>query len=261
MAAEPYTDVSAHVRDELRRVWLRLEYQIRLGWRKELTEDVVGPEDMGRLFAIARGTPAASDTGADELLKQWLALHEQIEARIAATKKSPLVDVIRTFGLTSRQWGALMFALLPEVDPNLVQAYRYLARDPSCRGLDGRLLAQLVYDTPQTRSLMARDLSPSSPLLRYRLFELSSGDSLMFRRIRAAPRLVYLLDGNQLELDPELTEVAELRSGVVTGAFPAVAVDRATAALHSNEGGLAGQTFAGRELGQFVSCYPGLRGV
>jgi hypothetical protein len=58
-----------------------------------------------------------------------------------------------------------MFALLPEVDPNLVQAYRYLARDPSCRGLDGRLLAQLVYDTPQTRSLMARDLSPSTPLL------------------------------------------------------------------------------------------------
>jgi hypothetical protein len=241
LSVEPYTDVSAHVRDELRRVWLRLEYQIRLGWRKEVSEDVVGPEDMGRLFAIARGTPSSNDTGADELMKQWLALHEQIEARIGATKKSPLVDVIRTFGLTSRQWGALMFALLPEVDPNLVQAYRYLARDPSCRGLDGRLLAQLVYDTPQTRSLMARDLSPSSPLLRYRLLELSTGDSLMFRRIRAATRLVYLLDGDQLDLDPELADVAELRSGNVTGAFPAVAIDRATSAMRSNEVVLAVQ--------------------
>jgi len=57
MGAEPYTDVATHVRDELRRVWLRLEYQIRLGWRKETAvtgEEVVGPEDMGRLFSLAR---------------------------------------------------------------------------------------------------------------------------------------------------------------------------------------------------------------
>ena len=35
----------------------------------------------------------------------------------------------------------------------------------------------------------------------------------MFRRIRAATRLVYLLDGGALELDPELAELAELRCG------------------------------------------------
>ena len=62
MAAEPYTDATTHVRDELRRVWLRLEYQIRLGWRKETgligddSSGLVGPEDMGHLFATARGT-------------------------------------------------------------------------------------------------------------------------------------------------------------------------------------------------------------
>ncbi|HEX5063447.1 MAG TPA: ATP-binding protein, partial [Kofleriaceae bacterium] len=262
MGAEPYTDVATHVRDELRRVWLRLEYQIRLGWRKEsglAGEDVIGPEDMGRLFSIARGAPQVTgDSGADQVLEQWLAAHETTEARIRATiearTRSPLVDLIRTFNLTARQWSSLVFALMPEVDPNLVQGYRYLARDPNVRGLDGRLLAQFVYDTPQTRSMMARDLSASSPLLRYRLLDLSGGtgqsDSLMFRRIRAATRLVYLLDGGALELDPELAEVAELRFGPVSGAFPAVTVDRATSAMRSNEVVLAvqGQRGVGKKL-------------
>lgn len=260
-AKEPYTDVATHVRDELKRVWLRLEYQIRLGWRKEtglVGEDVIGPEDMGRLFSQARGAvQPGADTGAELVLEQWLAAHHHTEARIRATieagVRSPLVDVIRTFGLTQRQWATLAFALMPELDPNLVQGYRYLARDPNCRSLDGRLLAQLVYDTPQSRSMMARDLSPSSPLLRYRLLDVAGGqpnDSLMFRRLRATTRLVYILDGGPLELDPELAEVAELRGGTATGSFPAVALERATSALRSNDVVLAvqGQRGLGKKL-------------
>jgi len=173
---EPYTDVATHLRDELRRAWLRVEYQVRLAWTKgrggiAVTDDVIGPTEIGRLFAAARGEqPAGDDAGAATLLEQWLAAHRQCEARIRATVdanlSSPLVDLIRVFSLTPRQWSTLMFALLPETEPSLVQAYRYLARDESCRGLDGRLLAQLVYDTPTSRSLMARDLSSCSPLLR-----------------------------------------------------------------------------------------------
>jgi hypothetical protein len=257
--AEPYTDAASHVRDELKRAWLRLEYQVRLGWQKEKAgDDAIGPEDIGRLFTNARGPADADDAGAAKLLEHWLVHHELTEARIRATieakTRSPLVDVIRIFDLSPRQWSALMFALLPEVDPNLVHAYRYLARDPSCRGLDGRLLAQLVYDTPQTRSLMARDLSPSSPLLRYQLIDVGAGgapnESLMFRKIRAATRLVYLLDGNGFELDPELGDVAELRAGPVSGAFPAVTVDGATAAMRSGEVVLAiqGQRGLGKKL-------------
>jgi hypothetical protein len=43
------------------------------------------------------------------------------------------------------------------------------------------------------------------------------------------------MDGGNLELDPELAELAELRDGAVSGAFPAVTVDRATSALRSND--------------------------
>jgi hypothetical protein len=259
---EPYTDVAVHLRDELRRAWLRVEYQVRLAWTKGraiATDDVIGPTEIGRLFAAARGeTPTGDDAGASTLLEQWLAAHRSCEARIRATVdanlRSPLVDLIRTFALTPRQWSTLMFALLPETDPNLVQAYKYLARDETCRGLDGRLLAQLVYDTPTSRSLMARDLSSGSPLLRYRLVDLAAGaapgDSTMFRRIRAATRLVHLLDGTTLDLDPELAELAELRGGTAPGAFPAITLAHATAALHSTEVVLAvqGQRGLGKKL-------------
>ncbi|MEO6777474.1 MAG: ATP-binding protein [Kofleriaceae bacterium] len=263
---QPYTDAAAHVRDELRRAWLRLEYQIRIGWNQAVrapgasrdADHPVGPEDMGLLFAAARGEPVANDdSGAPQLLEQWLEAHRRIEARIRATIDahvvSPLVELIRTFELSARQWASLMFALLPEIDPNLVLVYRYLARDPTCRGLDGRLLAQLVYDTPQARSLMARDLSPSSPLIRYRLLDSSGApqDSLMFKRLRALPRLVYLLDGNRLELDPELAELAELRGGAVGNAqFPAPTIERAAAALRSTEVVLViqGQRGLGKKL-------------
>ncbi|HWO23417.1 MAG TPA: ATP-binding protein [Kofleriaceae bacterium] len=260
---EPYTDVATHLRDELRRAWLRVEYQVRLAWTKgraaAVTDDVIGPTEIGRLFAAARGeTPTGDDAGAATLLEQWLAAHKTCEARIRATVdanlRSPLVDLIRIFSLTPRQWSTLMFALLPETDPTLVQAYRYLARDDSCRGLDGRLLAQLVYDTPTSRSLMARDLSSGSPLVRYRLVDLiagtAPGDSTMFRRIRAATRLVHVLDGTAVDLDPELADLAEVRGGPARGAFPAAALTHATAALHSNEVILAvqGQRGLGKKL-------------
>jgi hypothetical protein len=263
MSAEPYPDVATHLRDELRRAWLRVEYEVRRAWSKSRavqSDDVIGPTEIGRLFAQARGDAAApgDDAGAGVLLEQWLSAHRACEARIRATVeanvRSPLVDLIRAFGLTPRQWSTLMFALLPETDPNLIQAYRYLTRDDSVRGLDGRLLAQLVYDTPTARSLMARDLSSSSPLLRYRLVDLvagtAPGDSTMFRRIRVATRLVYLLDGTALELDPELADLADLRGDRARGEFPAVTREHAIAALRSNEVVLAiqGQRGLGKKL-------------
>ncbi len=220
---------------------------------------VVGPEDMGRIFAVARGETAAGtdDAGANTVFEQWIAAHREVEARLEATigtGLSPLADLIRVFGLSRRQWSTLMFALLPEIDPNLMAAYRYLARDATCSGLDGRLLSLLVYDTPQTRPLMARDLSPLSPLVRYQLVEVSTAGapsaSLMYRKLRAATRLMYLLDDTGSDLDPELAVVAQLRTGAASGSFPAVVLERAANALRSSEVVLAvqGQRGNGKRL-------------
>ena len=151
MTAEPYRDAASHLRDELRRAWLRVEYEIRLGWARGQVNpagaagDAVSPTDIGRLFAAARGERPADDSGAQAVLSQWLELHRTVEARLQASLamgvRFPLISLLKAFELTPRQWATLMFALLPEADPNLVQAYRYLARDPASRGLDGRLLA------------------------------------------------------------------------------------------------------------------------
>ncbi|MBA2541478.1 MAG: hypothetical protein H0V17_17685, partial [Deltaproteobacteria bacterium] len=87
--SEPYQDVASHLRDELERAWLRVEYQVRLAWTKGrvgVTDDVIGATDIGRLFAQARGsTSEGDDAGAAAVLEQWLAKHRETEARIRAT--------------------------------------------------------------------------------------------------------------------------------------------------------------------------------
>jgi SpoVK/Ycf46/Vps4 family AAA+-type ATPase len=280
--AEPYADAATHLRDELRRVWLRVEYQIRRGWARGTVArgaDDDGPQvwtpgDVGRLFEVAHDDAAragADDAGAAQVLERWLALHRSIDARTAATAAArtpiPLLELARRFELSPRQWATLMFAVMPEIDPNLIAAYRYLARDPSCRGVDGRLLAELVYDTPESRAQLARDLAPSSPLLFYRLLEAPAAagqqDSLLFRRLRPATRLVQLLDGARPELDPELAEYAVLRAGLADGAFPAAAVEAATGALRTGDVMLAvqGQRGVGKRLLLQIAAAQAGRGV
>ena len=128
---------------------------------------------------------------------------------------------------------------MPEIDPKLLVAYRYLSSDPSCRSLDARLLAMLVYDTSESRADMSRDLAPTSPLLLYRLIEqdetAGTYDSVLFRRLRPAARLVQLLAGDNSQLDPQLSDVAELRAGEVDALFPEPLIARAAAALASPE--------------------------
>ena len=261
---EPYADAASHLRDELRRVWLRVEYQIRRAWARGTAAradddgpQVWRPADVGRLFEAARDDATrggTDDAGAAEIVERWLALHHTIEARVAATGDGvPLIELGRRFALTPRQWAALMFAVMPEIDPNLITAYRYLARDPSCRGVDGRLLAELVYDTPETRPQLARDLAPSSPLMFYRLLEappVGHNDSVLFRRLRPATRIVQLLDGADLSLDPELAEVASLRAGPTDGVFPPAAIEAAAGALRTGDVMLAvqGQRGVGKRL-------------
>ena len=93
-SSQPYSDVRDHVHDELRRVWLRVEYQIRLSWKKGGESIVgdgasIGPADMGRLFAAARGDVAADadDSGAELVLEQWLAQHNLTEASAPSTSR------------------------------------------------------------------------------------------------------------------------------------------------------------------------------
>ncbi len=252
----PYDTPEALLRDLLWRCWLRVEHQIRLRWAMGAlppTEDGApvtwAPEHIAGVFRSAlseyRGEPLldGDDAGAGVVHDAYRHHSLLMDARIAATLRAnvrlPFLELCVRFGLTYAQRLTLAFALMPEVDPKLLVAYRYLASDPSCRSLDARLLAMLVYDTSESRTEMSRDLAPTSPLLLYRLLELdeSAGtyDSVLFRRLRPAARLVQLLAGDSSKLDPQLEGVAELRGGQAEALFPEAVIARAAAALSSPE--------------------------
>jgi hypothetical protein len=253
----PYETPQALLRDQLWRCWLAVEYQIRQRWAMGAlprTGDdgaaaAWAPENVAGVFRSAlseyRGEPLldGNDAGA-KVLRDAYRHHTMLtDARIAATVAAgirlPYLDLCVRFGLTYAQRLTLGFAVMPEIDPKLLIAYRYLSSDPTCRSLDARLLAMLVYDTSESRADMSRDLAPTSPLLLYRLIELDETagtyDSVLFRRLRPAARLVQLLAGDNSQLDPQLADVAELRGGEALALFPEAMIARAAAALASPE--------------------------
>jgi AAA+ superfamily predicted ATPase len=252
----PYETPQALLRDLLWRCWLAVEHQIRQRWAfgaLPRTDDGANatwaPENVGGVFRAAlseyRGEPLAhgDDAGAsvvrDAYRHHSLLMDARITATLRASIRLPYLDLCVRFGLSPAQRLTLAFALMPEVDPKLLVAYRYLSSDPTCRGLDARLLAMLVYDTSESRADMSRDLAPTSPLVLYRLLEqdetAGSHDSMLFRRLRPAARLVQLLAGDSSQLDPQLSDVAELRGGDVDALFPEAMIARAAAALSSHE--------------------------
>jgi hypothetical protein len=253
----PYETPQALLRDQLWRCWLGVEYQIRQRWAlgalPQTGEDGVSaswaPENVAGVFRTAlsefRGDPlpGGNDAGASVVRDAYHHHSMLTDARVAATLAAnirlPYLDLWVRFELGHAQQLALNYAVMPEIDPKLLIAYRYLTSDPTCRGLDARLLAMLVYDTAERRADMSRDLAPTSPLLLYRLLEqdetAGTYDSVLFRRLRPAARLVQLLAGDTSRLDPQLSDVAELRGGEVEALFPEPMIARAAAALSSLE--------------------------
>jgi hypothetical protein len=253
----PYETPEALLRDQLWRCWLGVEYQIRQRWAlgalphtaEDGTNAGWAPENVAGVFRAAlseyRGEPlpGGNDAGAsvvhDAYRHHSMLTDARISATLAANIRLPYLDLWVRFGLSPAQRLALSFAVMPEIDPKLLVAYRYLTSDPTCRGLDARLLAMLVYDTSERRADMSRDLAPTSPLLLYRLLEqdetAGSYDSVLFRRLRPAARLVQLLAGDTSQLDPQLADVAELRDREPDALFPEAMIARAAAALASPE--------------------------
>jgi hypothetical protein len=253
----PYETPQALLRDQLWRCWLAVEYQIRQRWAMgalpQTSDDgasaIWAPENVAGVFRTAlseyRGEPLnqGDDAGATVVGQAYRHHARLMDARIAATLTSairlPYLELCVRFKLSPAQQHSLAFAVMPEIDPKLLVAYRYLSADPSCRSLDARLLAMLVYDSSESRTEMARDLAPTSPLIMYRLLEqdeaIAGSDSMLFRRLRPAPRLIQLLAGDGTGLDPQLAEFAELRDGDVDALFPEAMIARAATALASPE--------------------------
>src|SRR5690606_11575171 len=146
----PYAGAEEHLRDEIWRVWLRVEYEIRRRWEWEALPQVASegglgvwqPRDIAGTLRAAHAEYSGverqrQDHGASTLLDAYLrhsaALETRVEMSLAAGVDLPLIEMVRSFRLSPRQRASLTAALVPEIDPNLLIAYRYLAHDPLCR--------------------------------------------------------------------------------------------------------------------------------
>lgn len=267
-----YPDADTHLRDELWRVWLRVELEIRMSWELGALPETHhegglgawGASDIAGLFRAAHATFSGQtvqgrELGAKTLLDAYLrhsaALERRVERTLRAGLRLPLLEVVRRFGLGPRQRACLTFTLMPELDPRLLTAYRYLTHDPGFRQVDGRLLALLVYDSPASRAQLAHDLSPDAPLIFYRLLEMDDSlqrhDSPLFRRLRPAARLVPLLTAGLAGLDPRLRDVAVIPAAAPAGLFPETTLATVMAALASDRDvliALQGQRGTGKRL-------------
>jgi hypothetical protein len=249
----PFESPEQHLREELWRIWLRVEHEIRRRWELQALpqsqhEGSLGtwqPRELDGLFRQARGEYAGAATGAvdhgsretrDAYLRHGALLELRIEATLAAGRELPLIELVRTFSLDARQRMTLTLALASELDAGLMVALRYLSNDPTSRHIDGRLLSVLVYDSVRARSRLARDLSPRSPLVFYRLLDVeeaggSRQSSILHRRIRPAPRLLPYLEAGDRELDPELEGLAHVLRIDQPGLYPDELVDLCASAL------------------------------
>jgi hypothetical protein len=249
----PFESPDQHLREELWRIWLRVEHEIRRRWELQALpqaqhEGSLGtwqPRELDGLFRQARGEYAGAQAGAadhgsretlDAYLRHGALLEMRIEATLTAGRELPLLELVRTFSLDARQRMTLTLALASELDAGLMVALRYLANDPASRHVDGRLLSILVYDSVRARSRLARDLSPRSPLVFYRLLDVEEAggarqSSILHRRIRPAPRLLPYLEAGDRELDPELFGFAHLLQIAQPGLFPDELVDACASAL------------------------------
>ena len=201
-------------------------------------------------------------------------LNGRTAATYAAGLTLPFLELCARFDLTDSQRLTLLFALMTELDPDLLVHYRCLSNDPGCRGLDARLLALLVYKNAGERTLLSYDLAPTSPLVRLGLIEMDEDGwpgspgtghgSWLLRRLRPAPRLVQLLghgEQSHTVLDPQLVEFAELREGAPFGLFPEGLVDRVATALgHPGRSGRVGRVGRVGPAGLLVAVQ-GMRGV
>ncbi|HEX2687337.1 MAG TPA: hypothetical protein VHN14_12010, partial [Kofleriaceae bacterium] len=249
----PFDSPDQHLREELWRIWLRVEHEIRRRWELQALPQIqhegsLGtwqPREIDGLFRQARSEYAGAATGAadhgsretrDAYLRHGALLEMRIEATLAAGRELPLIDLVRTFSLDARQRMALTLALASELDTGLLVALRYLSNDPTSRHVDGRLLSILVYDSVRARSRLARDLSPRSPLVFYRLLDVEEAggarqSSILHRRIRPAPRLLPYLEAGDRELDSELEGIARVLRIDQPGLFPDELIDVCASAL------------------------------
>ncbi|HTE49720.1 MAG TPA: hypothetical protein VK698_02520 [Kofleriaceae bacterium] len=235
-----YDHPGEHLRDELYRVWLAVEAQLRRRWeRGALRRDLARPgqataDEIDAVLAEVHADygnrdPSAPGLDARDARKHLLRRAAQVDARaeatLAAGRRLPLHEIASRLGLDPDQRRLLAACAAPLLDPRLLPLLRLLTGDPAADGLTRSVALTLAAAEPIGRARLAAHLAAGSPLVDLRLVGTSARGELI-----PSARLLALLSG-AAGIDPELTGWAELRPRAAPGQFPAGLVARAAAAL------------------------------
>jgi len=222
-----YVDAWDHLRDELRRLDLRLRLRAEHERRRPdspldaFRGLVVSDEDaqlvLDDLAVSAAPDPAAEREAAREA--DLLARADRLIAdRLAATTDAlsylPLVRLARLCQLTSFEVRCLVLCVGPELDRRYEKVYGYLQDDVTRRRPSVGLAMDLFCGSAEEKLAARMFFDPQAPLLRYHLCRLAaSADdipaSLLSRSLIIDDRVVDFLLGRQ-RTDARLDEAVRL---------------------------------------------------
>jgi hypothetical protein len=225
--ARAYRTPREHLDDCLGLVSQLFERQINAHWelgllpriKDEFSGTFVGGSEV---LALLRGGLPSTPEGEQRLATLDSAIsarEEAIEAKLAESQKLgeplPFDQLRRAFALTPTEQRALLILLAVEVNPRLRQLMRYLVNESTRIHADIGLLELLVYNAPQTRDGLVREMSADGRLFRYRLIEAIGGrraqdeSPFLLRPVKVNGRVIELMHG-VVRLDREIADVATL---------------------------------------------------
>ena len=212
-----YADHFEHLADELQRLDLLLQQQVTL-FRAQtqpfqrLAADrrvYISHEEIDWLLGNEK-SPKVETREADGIRRRLERFDEQIQARVAASLEQglflPLVQLTRTFGLSSFEVQTLVICLAPELQRKYDRLYAYLQDDITRKKPSVDLVLTLLCPTPAERWREKARFSAQAPLFRAGMIrsvddpQNPSGSSDLGRSLRLDGRVLnYLLGNNQLD--------------------------------------------------------------
>jgi SpoVK/Ycf46/Vps4 family AAA+-type ATPase len=224
---EPYLDAWDHLRDELRRLDLRL--RARAGHERRRPDSpldafrglVVSDEDaqlvLDDLVASAGAGEAADlDTlrEAELVSRADRRIAERLAASVDAISYLPLVRLARLCQLTSFEVQCLVICAGPELDRRYEKVYGYLQDDVTRKRPSVALAIDLLCGSAEEKIAARMFFDPQAPLFRYHLCRLAGSTddipaSLLSRSLVVDDRVVDFLLGRQ-RVDARLDEAVRL---------------------------------------------------
>ena len=218
MAEDVKDVVDQWLATELNRIWLLSERALRAFQRAQIRPQPGHPSiaEVEAIFTARRTARRNGDSSPEDEAALTKAI-EQVEAGLGAVRKKALLGrLIENLELRPLEVETLVITMAPHLDAPLSDVFTVLKGTAAARrGVDLALVAQLFRLKRADRVTMLDVLDPERPLLKWRLLQVLTAESLesfasmSYRAFRPTFDLVSTLCGRS-DLAPELMRVATL---------------------------------------------------